>query len=68
MKQAQFVLVVERDGSIFIDYESMDIRFDGKVIWDEQLGEWQTFDMSGLTFAANAQRLLEQKLGIGEWA
>lgn len=68
MKQAHFVVVVESDGTIFIDYESMDTRFNGKVVWDEELREWQSFKMNGLIFAANAETLLKQKLGIGEWA
>lgn len=68
MKQAHFVVVVESDGNIFIDYESMDYRFDGKVVWDEDLSEWQDLDTSRLTFATNAEILLKQKLGLGEWA
>lgn len=67
MKQAHFVVVVESDGSIFIDYESMDTRFNGKVIWDDDLNEWLSFDMEGLTFATNAENLLRKKLRIGEW-
>lgn len=41
MKQAHFVVVVETDGSIFIDYESMDTRFHGKPVWDDELKAWE---------------------------
>lgn len=68
MKQAHFVIVVESDGTIFIDYESMDTRFNGKPIWDDELNAWESFDMDSLAFAANAETLLKQKLKIGEWA
>lgn len=68
MKQAHFIVVVESDGTIFIDYESMDIRFNGKVVWDDELKAWESFDTDLLAFAANAETLLKQKLSIGEWA
>lgn len=64
-KQAYFAVVVNTDGSMYIDYD-MPINFDQDIIWNEKTEEWESeYDNSnfyesaseGLTDLINSTKL-----------
>lgn len=64
-KQAYFAVVVNTDGSMYIDYD-MPINFDQDIIWNEKTEKWESeYDNSnfyesaseGLTDLINSTKL-----------
>lgn len=39
-KQQHFVVVVEEDGSAWVDYDTAYVKFDGRYTWDTETEEW----------------------------